>query len=37
LTEKGSATLVRVLDANGQPETTGNAERILKLLSNELR
>ena len=37
LTEKGSATLVRVLDANGQPETTGNAERILKLLANELR
>jgi outer membrane protein assembly factor BamC len=37
LTEKGSASLVRVLDANGQPETSGNAERILKLLANELR
>ena len=26
-----------VLDANGQPETASNAERILKLLANELR
>jgi outer membrane protein assembly factor BamC len=37
LTEKGNACLVRVLDANGQPETSANAERILKLLANELR
>ena len=37
LTEKGNASLVRVLDASGQPETSGNAERILKLLANELR
>ncbi|WP_199174491.1 outer membrane protein assembly factor BamC [Limnohabitans sp. G3-2] len=37
LTEKGNASWVRVLDANGQPETSGNAERILKLLANELR
>jgi outer membrane protein assembly factor BamC len=37
LTEKGPVTLVRLLDANGQPETSGNAERILKLLANELR
>jgi outer membrane protein assembly factor BamC len=37
LTEKGNVSLVRVLDANGQPETSGNAERILKLLANELR
>jgi outer membrane protein assembly factor BamC len=37
LSEKGSASWVRVLDANGQPETSGNAERILKLLANELR
>jgi len=37
LTEKGDASLVRVLDANGQAETSGNAERILKLLANELR
>ncbi|MEK7344693.1 MAG: outer membrane protein assembly factor BamC [Pseudomonadota bacterium] len=37
LTEKGDASTVRVLDANGQPETSGNAERILKLLANELR
>jgi outer membrane protein assembly factor BamC len=37
LTEKGNITLVRVLDANGQPETSVNAERILKLLANEIR
>lgn len=37
LTEKGNTSLVRVLDANGQAETSGNAERILKLLANELR
>jgi outer membrane protein assembly factor BamC len=37
LTDKGNASTVRVLDANGQPETSGNAERILKLLANELR
>ncbi len=37
LTDKGNASMVRVLDANGQPETSGNAERILKLLANELR
>ena len=37
LTEKGNVSLVRVLNANGQPETSGNAERILKLLANELR
>jgi hypothetical protein len=29
--------MVRVQNANGQPETSGNAERILKLLANELR
>jgi outer membrane protein assembly factor BamC len=37
LTETGSVSLIRVLDANGQLETSGNAERILKLLANELR
>jgi len=37
LSEKGDTSIVRVLDANGQPETAGNAERILKLLANELR
>jgi outer membrane protein assembly factor BamC len=37
LTEKGNVSMVRVLDANGQPESSGNAERILKLLANELR
>ncbi len=37
LTEKGGVSLLRVLDANGQPETSVNAERILKLLANELR
>jgi hypothetical protein len=29
--------MVRVQNANGQPETSGNTERILKLLANELR
>jgi outer membrane protein assembly factor BamC len=37
LTEKGGVSLLRVLDTNGQPETSVNAERILKLLANELR
>jgi len=37
LTEKDNASMVRVLNANGQPETSANAERILKLLANELR
>lgn len=37
LTEKGNVSWVRVLDTNGQPEASGNAERILKLLANELR
>lgn len=38
LTDKGDGnSLIRVLDNNGQPETSGNAERILKLLANELR
>ncbi len=37
LSEKGNVSMVLVLDANGQPETSGNAERILKLLANELR
>jgi outer membrane protein assembly factor BamC len=37
LTAQGDATLVRVLDSSGQTETSGNAERILKLLANELR
>jgi outer membrane protein assembly factor BamC len=38
LSEKGNGnSIVRVLDAKGQPESSGNAERILKLLANELR
>ena len=37
LTEQGSTSMVRVQNANGQPETSGNTERILKLLANELR
>lgn len=37
LTEKDNVSTVSVLDANGQTETSGNAERILKLLANELR
>ena len=37
VSEKGNVSTVRVLDANGQPEASGNAERILKLLANELR
>jgi outer membrane protein assembly factor BamC len=38
LSGKGNdSSIVRVLDANGKPETSGNAERILKLLANELR
>ncbi len=30
-------SLIQVLDANGQAETSGNAERILQLIANELR
>jgi outer membrane protein assembly factor BamC len=37
LTEKDGVVSVRVLNATGQAETSGNAERILKLLANELR
>lgn len=37
LTDKGNTSIVRVQDTNGQPETSANAERILKLLANELR
>ncbi len=37
LSDKGGSSIVRVQDAKGQPETSGNAERILKLLANELR
>lgn len=37
LTGSDNNSLVRVQDSNGQPETSGNAERILKLLANELR
>ena len=37
LTSTGDSSTVRVQDSNGQPETSGNAERILKLLANELR
>ena len=37
VTEKEGVCWVRVQDANGQAETTGNAETILKLLANELR
>ena len=37
LTSAGDSSIVRVQDSNGQPETSGNAERILKLLANELR
>lgn len=37
LSEKDNVSTIRVLDANGQAETSGNAERILKLLANELR
>ncbi len=38
LSDKGNGnSIIRVLDANGQTETSGNAERILKLLANELR
>ena len=37
LTEKGSTSTIRVLNANGQAETSDNAARILKLLADELR
>ena len=30
-------SLIQVLNANGQPETSVNAERILQLIANELR
>ena len=37
LAEKGNTSIVRVLNANGQPEASDNAARILKLLADELR
>ena len=38
LTSKGEAqSLIQVMDANGKPEEAANAERILKLIANELR
>ena len=38
LTAKGDAqSLVQVMDVNGKPEEAANAERILKLMANELR
>lgn len=37
LSEKGDTSIVRVQDANGQPQSAVNAEQILKLLANELR
>jgi outer membrane protein assembly factor BamC len=38
LTDSGQGqSRIAVADANGQAETSGNAERILKLLANELR
>ena len=38
LTGKGEAqSLIQVMDANGKPEEAVNAERILKLIANELR
>jgi outer membrane protein assembly factor BamC len=37
LTEKGGTSTIRVLNANGQAETSDNAARILKLLADELR
>jgi outer membrane protein assembly factor BamC len=35
--KSGTNTLIQVLDANGQPETSVNAEKILQLIANELR
>ncbi len=37
VTEKGETIVVRVMNNDGQPEVSDNAERILKLLANELR
>ncbi len=38
LTGKGETqSLIQVMDANGKPEEAANAERILKLIANELR
>lgn len=37
LTAQGDTTQIQVLDSNGQAESSGNTERILKLLANELR
>ncbi len=37
LSEKGETSIIRVQDANGQPQSAVNAEQILKLLANELR
>lgn len=38
LSDKGDGnSLIRVLNSNGQAESSGNAEKILKLLANELR
>jgi outer membrane protein assembly factor BamC len=37
LSGAGDSSIIRVQDEKGQAETSGNAERILKLLANELR
>ena len=38
LASKGNAqSLIQVMDINGKPEEAANAERILKLIANELR
>jgi outer membrane protein assembly factor BamC len=37
LTAKGEMTSVTVLNAEGKPDTTGNAQRIFKVLADDLK
>ena len=37
LTAKGDMTSVTVLNADGKPDTTGNAQRIFKVLADDLK
>jgi len=37
LTAKGDTTSVTVLSADGKPDTTGNAQRIFKVLADDLK
>jgi outer membrane protein assembly factor BamC len=37
LTAKGETTSVSVLNADGKPDTSGNAQRIVQVLADDLK